>query len=557
MFKSLLLTQLRAVFYTMFAAKSTAKKKTTKSIGKKILIGIFAFYFIACMFFFFGIMTAQLCKPLIEAGLNTEYFVLIGLMSFLLMFIGSVFLTEKQLYEANDNELLLSMPVPPSHIILTRMISILIINIMYGVMTLIPAGFMYFYETKSFSVITLFFMIIGGLLLAVLSLTLSAVGGFLLAAFMSNLKRKKLFSTVFMLTFFFTIMGFYMNMQKLLARLVLEGAALSDALRKVFPPLYYYGKSIANSDILSLVILVLVSVVPAVLIIIEMSRSFVKIATKKKGSAGKYIYKEKRLTSISPRKALFIKEAKRFFSSVNYLMNAGLGSIIILVFAAALAVKGTGIVTSIAQYITNGNVTELPFEINSFLPVVIGGILAFCTSTNITTSSALSLEGKSFPLLKSMPLSFIDIVAPKILFNIAWGFVPIVVVSVVALIRLRITFTSALLILLTGLICQSFNAVWGMLCNVFFHKFDWINEVTVIKQSAASILGILGSMGIFMAFAGGLAAVVTAMGGKDADISLIMEILLPLVIIFFTVLTAICTVLLLTVGKKKFNLITA
>ena len=97
-------------------------------------------------------------------------------------------------------------------------------------------------------------------------------------------------------------------------------------------------------------------------------------------------------------------------------MNAGLGSIIILVFAAALAVKGTGIVTSIAQYITNGNVTELPFEINSFLPVVIGGILAFCTSTNITTSSALSLEGKSFPLLKSMPLSIIDKITPKILY---------------------------------------------------------------------------------------------------------------------------------------------
>lgn len=557
MFKSLLLTQLRAVFYTMFAAKSSAKKNNPKSIGKKILIGIFAVYVIACMFFFFGVIAAQICKPLIEAGLNTEYFVLIGLMSFLLMFIGSVFLTEKQLYEANDNELLLSMPIPPSQIILTRIISILLINIMYGSMTLVPAGFMYFYETKSFSVIKLIFMIIGGLLLSVLSLAISAVGGFLLAAFMSNLKRKKLFSAVFMLTFFFAIMGFYMNMQKVLARLVSEGAALSDALRKVFPPLYYYGKAIADNDAFSLVILVLVSLIPTVLIIIEMSRSFIKIATKNKGSRGKYVYKEKRLTAISPRKALFIKEAKRFFSSVNYLMNAGLGSIIILVFAVALAIKGPSIITSIVQSITDGAVTELPFEINSFLPVVVSGILAFCTSTNITTSSALSLEGKSFPLLKSMPLDFIDIVAPKILFNLAWGFVPIAAVAVVALIRLRISFVSALLILLTGLVCQSFTAVWGMLCNVFFHKFDWINEVTVIKQSAASLLGILGSMGIFMAFIGVLVAVVSALGGKEADIQLIMRLLLPLTIVFFAISTGICTMLLLTVGKKKFNSISA
>ncbi|HZK21151.1 MAG TPA: hypothetical protein VFC76_02620, partial [Oscillospiraceae bacterium] len=474
MFKSLLLTQLQAVFYTMFAAKSTGKKKTLKGTTKKVLIGLLAVYVIASMFFFFGFITSQLSSPLIGAGLITEYFVLIGLMAFLLMFIGSVFLTEKQLYEARDNELLISMPIPSSHIILSRMISILLINIMYGSMTLIPAGFMYFYETKSFSVITLFFMIIGGLLLSVLSLMLSAVGGFLIASIISNLKRKKLFSTVFMLAFFFAVMGFYMNLQKVMSTLVLKGAALSDALRKVFPPLFFYGKSIAEKDVLSLAILFVITVAPTALIIIKMSTSFIKIATKKKGSANKYRYKEKQLAVGSPRKALLIKEAKKFFSTPTYLMNAGLGSIVILIFAVAIVIKGPSIITSISQLVTNGAVAELPFHINSFLPVMVGGVLAFCTSTNITTSSSLSLEGKSFPLLKSMPLKFVDIVLPKILFNLVWGFIPVLIASAVSLIRLRISFISVTLILLTGLVCQAFTAVWGMLCNVFFNKFDWV-----------------------------------------------------------------------------------
>jgi ABC-2 type transport system permease protein len=40
------------------------------------------------------------------------YFALAGIISFALSFVGSVFATQTQIYDARDNELLLSMPVP-------------------------------------------------------------------------------------------------------------------------------------------------------------------------------------------------------------------------------------------------------------------------------------------------------------------------------------------------------------------------------------------------------------------------------------------------------------
>ncbi len=556
MFKSLFIIQLRAVFFTMFAAKKTAKPKTTINIGKKILIAIFAVYVIACMFFFFGLITAQLCTPLIEAGLDTAYFVLIGLMAFMLMFLGSVFLTEKQLYEANDNELLLSMPIPPAYVVLTRIASVFLINVMYGSFTLVPAAAVYFMQ-KGFDPLVLLFMIPSGLLLSVLSLSVSAAGGWLLALLGSSLKRKKLFSTVFMLTFFFTVMGFYFNLQKILAKLVAEGAALSDALRKVFPPLFFFGKSVAESDFLSFLLLAAASLVPAALITGMIARSFINIATKNKGSAGKYIYKERRLSAASPKNALLVKEAKRFFTSVIYLMNAGLGSIFMIIFAIAVAFKGPSIIVSLMQSVTNNAAVALPFPLESLLPAIIGAAVSFCTSANNTACCSLSLEGKNFPLLKSMPLSYYDIIIPKIAFNFLWGFIPITLVSAASFFRLGLTLADFFLILLGGLVFQLFTAVWGMLCNIFFPKFDWINEVTVIKQSAASLFGMLGAMGFFSLFIGGFAFAATKLSGGDLDPALILQAALPSAIAFFAVMSALCLALLVTVGKKKFHAISA
>ena len=59
-------------------------------------------------------------------------------MAFALMFIGSVFTAKSQLFEAKDNELLLSMPVPPGMILLSRMAALLAMNFVLELVVALP-----------------------------------------------------------------------------------------------------------------------------------------------------------------------------------------------------------------------------------------------------------------------------------------------------------------------------------------------------------------------------------------------------------------------------------
>ncbi len=552
MFKTLFLVQIRAILYSMFAKKNAKKKLTALGAGKKGLTAVFTVYVVGCMFMFFGFTFMQLCKPLANAGQSAVYFVFVGLMMFMLMFIGSVFITQKQLYEATDNELLLSMPIPPLYIVLSRMAAVLAVNLIYGIFVAVPALIVYFIVT-GFSAVTLLFGLLSSLLLALLSLALSALCGWLLALLISGTRFKNLFMTAFMLAYFFGFMALYMNLQRFMAKMVENGASVADALRRFFPPLFYYGKTIAESDALSFLLLLLMTLVPAVLVSLIVARSFLKIASRGKGSSVSYKYTEKRLSASSVRAAMFKKELRRFLSSPNYFFNAGLGSVFLLLLAGWLAFKGQNFLPADIM----ASIQNVPAEyIPLLIPPMLALALAFCATTNNSACASLSLEGKAFPSLKSMPLSYADVIIPKIAVNVAWGAVPIVLVAAVCLFRLRFPPLTCLSLLLLGLTAQTFTACWGMFCNLLFPKFDWISEVTVIKQSAASLFGVLGSMGFIGAFAA-LYFLVFYFVESDNILAAATKTIVPSAAAFFIVATAVTVVLLSTVMKKKYERLSA
>lgn len=60
----------------------------------------------------FTLFSIGLCAPLHEAGLDWLYFTLFALVGVLMGVFGSVFNTFSGLYQAKDNDLLLSLPIP-------------------------------------------------------------------------------------------------------------------------------------------------------------------------------------------------------------------------------------------------------------------------------------------------------------------------------------------------------------------------------------------------------------------------------------------------------------
>ncbi|NCC69933.1 MAG: hypothetical protein EOM14_17415, partial [Clostridia bacterium] len=177
MFKALIKSRLLALF-SSFTRSSRLKKK--KSPAFKLLIVIFAIYILGCFFFIFGQLFYALCAPLAGYGFGWLYFGLAALMASVLCFIGSVFMAQQQLFSAKDNDLLLSMPIPPAYILGSRMLMLFVLNLLMEILVIGPAGVVYcMYYVPSAAGVIIF--VVCSLALPFIPMTLSCIFGWLLA----------------------------------------------------------------------------------------------------------------------------------------------------------------------------------------------------------------------------------------------------------------------------------------------------------------------------------------------------------------------------------------
>ena len=108
MLKTLLWIRIKALADSMF------KRRGRKSGGKGRM-AVFALLILYCVIVFgamFGFLFYSMYAPFAELGMDWLYYSVAAMLSTMLCFVGSVFFTQSTLYEAKDNELLMSMPIP-------------------------------------------------------------------------------------------------------------------------------------------------------------------------------------------------------------------------------------------------------------------------------------------------------------------------------------------------------------------------------------------------------------------------------------------------------------
>ena len=121
MFKALLKKQFMEINSWLLQDKKSGKRRSVG--GMVLLIAVYVVLFASLGVVFYG-TGLTLCEPMTELGLSWFYFAVMGLLSVLLGVFGSVFNTFATLYKAKDNELLLSMPIPPVCIIASRLLGV-------------------------------------------------------------------------------------------------------------------------------------------------------------------------------------------------------------------------------------------------------------------------------------------------------------------------------------------------------------------------------------------------------------------------------------------------
>ncbi|NLL46338.1 MAG: hypothetical protein GX250_05960, partial [Clostridiales bacterium] len=121
MFKSLLKIRLLSLWQSFVGRR--VKKRSSKV--KIVLYTLLAIYVVVALFAAVGMVFMGIAKPLVSVGLGWLVMAVAALMCVAVSVVGSIFMTQQQIYEAKDNELLLSMPIPPSYILATRVLLIL------------------------------------------------------------------------------------------------------------------------------------------------------------------------------------------------------------------------------------------------------------------------------------------------------------------------------------------------------------------------------------------------------------------------------------------------
>ena len=306
MFKALFLLQLQMLKNQLTAGMQNRKPN---SAGRTVVLVLLFLYVIGAFEFLFYTYFNVLAEPLHDAGASWLYFVFLIVLAFALMFIGSVFTAKAQLFEAKDNEFLLSMPVPPKSILSARLVALLLLNFVFELLVAI-GGLLPWFSRYSLPAVGTVSLVVILLALPFFSLAISSLFGWLLALVTQRIRRKSLFSLVLSLLF---LGAYFYGMTKInsaISELVANLSTVADTLGAI-TPLYWMGCAIADGQALSLLLSVLILLIPFVLVFLLLAATFIKTATTQHGVA-KIRYVDRGQKVSSPFRALVQKEMSPF-----------------------------------------------------------------------------------------------------------------------------------------------------------------------------------------------------------------------------------------------------
>jgi len=525
---------------SIFSGMINRYKKSRKTKPAfAVLIGLLIVYIVGTLFISIGALFRGLAGPFFDGGIGWFYFAFAGLLVFALCFIGTIFMIGAQIFNARDNELLLSMPIKPSAVLTGRLLALLVIEYAYELLILVPvfAVLVIYGRISLIPIAGIIFFFISVLLLPLLSLAVASLFGWIISLISSRLRRKNIITLILSLGFLTVYMVGYYKMMGYMNELVERGMELASAVRRAIFPAYHLGAAIANGSFVSFLIFALCAVVPFLIMCVLLSASFVKITTSARGPK-RVEYRERTLRASKAGAALLKREIGNFLASPMYIINASLGAIVTLAAAAVLIVRPSLITGSIEQF-----ALFIPQQDFSLIGAV---ALAALAALNFVSAPTLSLEGKTLWIVKSLPVTARTILMSKAGLHLIICGLPTLLAGIVCIIRLPVTgaLPVVLTILLPAVVTLTFSLI-GVTLNLSFPRFDWVNPIQPIKQGLSAMLSMFGGMALIL--------VLVLVYILSPASSLSLDIYLLICTVFFIAASAALALYLDKSGTRKFE----
>ena len=187
------LALLKLNFRSLLSAMRVGRKKRSFSgIGALALLAGLSLYIS-------GVYSSLLAGQLAAVGALPLLLVLMSLVAVLLGFFFSLFAAQGVVYGAKDNDLMLSLPISPFTLMLSRTLALYLENLVSTVFVLLPAGVIYLWYGGPGGWAVLPLLLVSALFLNLLPTLLTLIIGFVLAWLSGRFSRKALASTLLQL----------------------------------------------------------------------------------------------------------------------------------------------------------------------------------------------------------------------------------------------------------------------------------------------------------------------------------------------------------------------
>ncbi|MDO4458889.1 MAG: hypothetical protein Q4C42_02235 [Clostridia bacterium] len=490
MLKALLKKQLFEINSAYFMNNKTGKRRSTA--GTVGFISLFAFVFLSVAFMFFGI-GSMMGDALINGTTDWLFFALMGMMSILLGTFGSVFNTYTSLYKAKDNEMLLSMPIPASKILFVRVIGVFLMSLLYTTLAWIPSSMVYMTIT-GFTVTKLAIALILDVFITVFVSVLTCLLGWVVALASGRMKNKNIVITILSVAIFALYYYVCIKLNSLLQSMLLYTEQIGSAVKSWIWPIYQLGMA-ATGNLVSLLLFVGFTTILFAVCCYVLSRTFIRITTSSENTV-KAVYREKKAQMKSTSSALLSRELKHYASSTVYMLNTGLGLVILPVLAVLAIIKKDFLLSYIAMI-----ATELPGVVALVPAIIIAGL---CTiiSTNAVSAPSVSLEGKNIWIAQTLPVDTYSVLKAKLQLHMVLNFIPTVFTAIVLSTVLGVGIPMTVIITVLAVIYIRFSAEFGLMMNLLKPNLTWTNEAYPVKQSMSVFIALFGGWFISLAIFG-------------------------------------------------------
>ena len=506
----------------------------------KVLLPIFLVLIFMGAMYSYAETLIKVLKPI-----NMEYVVLTIFIfaTSILTLIEGIYKSGNLLFNCKDDNLLLSLPISKTTVLFIRVLKFYIFELLYNSMFLLPAIIVYAIHTNP-NVTYYLMSIIGLLVFPIIPIALSCVIGTIITYISSKFKGKKIVQTLVTICFLLGVLYISYNSQNLFNSISENASNINNNITTIYYPARVYIELITTFNLIEFIKFIGINLILFIIAILLIGRVYFSVNTNTKSIRKNYIKKDYKIKTLSPTKALIKKELNRFFNSPVFITNAGFGLVLFILGCILVTIKFDIIAETLIEE------TSITIEyIKGIMPVLLFGFISFTSFMTSITSSMISLEGKAFNILKSLPLKPYEILRAKVLTAILIMIPCILIGDIIIFIRFSFDLVSIVLSLIVSVLLPLIAETIGIIVNLKYPRMDAKNDTEVVKQSMSSAISIFIGVALigltlttlFIALSIGISRNITMLG------------FILICIVFYLILT---TILKKTCNKSFDNIVT-